>query len=528
MDLYDEAIMPATVVSDTAGGLDGLSGLWTPLPLPDRDALRGVDQAALLPPGAGGDVTSAADATGLPSDVLLRALSEAARQVAAHVDPALTSGGLGAPFEPAASQLLAVDFDVDAPQASPLPSAAADAGGPPFGAGGSAAWAAEDVADDVPAAEPPEAADRRKAAARAASEKSRRRRRDSLAVLTRHFEALPAHRRSEANKVIDAAVADAGTNAEAVWDAAAPLPPNSRAGVAAIVELVAKLETLSNAVKLLGNQRSSYVVAKRLAAKRRALAIVVGAGLAGCLTAVALGRRGWTVTLLEYRDDPRGDGVGSGTATAGGGGPAGRSINLALSTRGLTALAAVAGLGEADLGGVVPMHGRALHPRDGGGRVTLQPYGQPGEALRSVGRGTLNAVLLDAAGRTGGVTTVFGAKVVAVDVDAPSVTALLATVLPAYSAARVPSGHTIADLALDHYDEMAAKTASPAFLALRRARLAVQAALPRGLYTPLYSLVTFSNVPYADAVARAARDDALAAAVAGRARPRCRRGHAGK
>lgn len=330
--------MPATVVSDTAGGLDGLSGLWTPLPLPDRDALRGVDQAALLPPGAGGDVTSAADATGLPSDVLLRALSEAARQVAAHVDPALTSGGLGAPFEPAASQLLAVDFDVDAPQASPLPSAAADAGGPPFGAGGSAAWAAEDVADDVrptlaaaaaaappppavgeagapalgawsaaaypiawvpppslavsgaavvaagagaagadpagllatadpnvtpvagpveakwvpevvpppahpsapprpappssppraAAAEPPEAADRRKAAARAASEKSRRRRRDSLAVLTRHFEALPAHRRSEANKVIDAAVADAGTNAEAVWDAAAPLPPNSR------------------------------------------------------------------------------------------------------------------------------------------------------------------------------------------------------------------------------------------------------------------------------------------------------------
>ncbi|MEH0829379.1 FAD-dependent oxidoreductase, partial [Micromonospora sp. CPCC 205714] len=54
---------------------------------------------------------------------------------------------------------------------------------------------------------------------------------------------------------------------------------------------------------------------------------VVGAGLAGCLLACFLARRGYPVALYERRPDPR-----AGRAERG------RSINLALSERGLDAL----------------------------------------------------------------------------------------------------------------------------------------------------------------------------------------------
>src|SRR6478672_10492838 len=55
--------------------------------------------------------------------------------------------------------------------------------------------------------------------------------------------------------------------------------------------------------------------------------VLVGSGLAGGLLAAYLGRRGYDVDLYERRADPReGNIVG------------GRSINLALSTRGIYAL----------------------------------------------------------------------------------------------------------------------------------------------------------------------------------------------
>ena len=69
---------------------------------------------------------------------------------------------------------------------------------------------------------------------------------------------------------------------------------------------------------------------------------VAGAGLAGPLLAVFLARRGHDVTLYERRPDPRAAGA------------AGRSINLALSARGIDALER-AGLVDA-----VMAHGLAM------------------------------------------------------------------------------------------------------------------------------------------------------------------------
>lgn len=117
-------------------------------------------------------------------------------------------------------------------------------------------------------------------------------------------------------------------------------------------------------------------------AGRRAL--VVGAGLAGCLLAVYLARDGWKVTLCERRGDPRKAGSGGG-----------RSINLAISARGLKALRR-AGLEDRVLAEGVRMPGRVIHPVSGESFFT--PYSaDPTRAINSVSRGGLNRLLLEAA-----------------------------------------------------------------------------------------------------------------------------------
>jgi kynurenine 3-monooxygenase len=135
---------------------------------------------------------------------------------------------------------------------------------------------------------------------------------------------------------------------------------------------------------------------------------VVGAGLAGCLLACFLARRGYRVTLYERRGDPR-----SGTAERG------RSINLALSERGLDALRRI-GLAGAGRGGgrgvladALPMRGRMIHPVSG--PLDLQPYSADRErAINSIGRAALNASLLAAA--TGaGVAVRFNNRLVGLD-----------------------------------------------------------------------------------------------------------------
>jgi len=126
-------------------------------------------------------------------------------------------------------------------------------------------------------------------------------------------------------------------------------------------------------------------------------AIIVGGGLGGALLASYLGRRGFDVEVYEMRDDPRYAGAAGG-----------RSINLALSYRGLCALEAV-GLADEVLTMSVPMRGRMIHSI--AGATTFQPYGvDDSQAINSVSRGGLNIALLQAAARHPNVRLVFNAK----------------------------------------------------------------------------------------------------------------------
>ncbi|MEV8515283.1 NAD(P)/FAD-dependent oxidoreductase [Dactylosporangium sp. NPDC051484] len=121
---------------------------------------------------------------------------------------------------------------------------------------------------------------------------------------------------------------------------------------------------------------------------------VVGAGLTGSLLACYLARRGHTVTVYERRPDPRTTGSERG-----------RSINLALSERGIDALRRV-GLHERVLAEALPMRGRMIHPV--AGELDFQQYSLDGRrAINSISRGALNNALLDAAAATPGVRIVF-------------------------------------------------------------------------------------------------------------------------
>ncbi len=111
---------------------------------------------------------------------------------------------------------------------------------------------------------------------------------------------------------------------------------------------------------------------------------LVGAGLAGSLLALLLGRRGLRVRVFDRRPDPRLAAVERG-----------RSINLALAARGIRALE-VAGVMPQVAPLLIEMRGRMVHDPDG--RQSLVPYGQrPHEVIHSVSRGALNLALLGAA-----------------------------------------------------------------------------------------------------------------------------------
>jgi kynurenine 3-monooxygenase len=86
----------------------------------------------------------------------------------------------------------------------------------------------------------------------------------------------------------------------------------------------------------------------------------------------------------------------------------GRSINLALSVRGIHALREI-GLADEVLKQSVLMRGRMIHGRDGS--LTFQPYGKDDtEALNSVSRASLNRLLIEAAARYDSVRLFFDHK----------------------------------------------------------------------------------------------------------------------
>ena len=112
--------------------------------------------------------------------------------------------------------------------------------------------------------------------------------------------------------------------------------------------------------------------------------IIIGAGLSGTLLAITMAQRGYQVALYERRDDMRKVSMS-----------AGRSINLALSPRGMLGLD-LAGIRAEILQECIPMNGRMIHPK--GGQAFFQSYsGRAGEAINSVSRGGLNIALLNKA-----------------------------------------------------------------------------------------------------------------------------------
>ena len=129
--------------------------------------------------------------------------------------------------------------------------------------------------------------------------------------------------------------------------------------------------------------------------------VVVGGGLTGALAAIRLHDAGHSVSLHERRADLRRGGQHQG-----------RSINLALSTRGIDALDHV-GLAPTLREQAVPMRGRMLHGRDR--TLTFQPYSaNPAHVLLSVSRDGLNALLLDAVDQRR-IVTHFGHRLVDIE-----------------------------------------------------------------------------------------------------------------
>ncbi len=129
---------------------------------------------------------------------------------------------------------------------------------------------------------------------------------------------------------------------------------------------------------------------------------IIGAGPVGSLLATHLARRGCDVTLYERRADMRSSNVS-----------AGRSINLAISARGLHALASI-GLERKVLDMAIPMRGRRIHTRTG--ETSLQPYGRnDSECIYSISRGELNKLLLNEAESTGRVKIHFHQRLTGLD-----------------------------------------------------------------------------------------------------------------
>jgi kynurenine 3-monooxygenase len=113
-------------------------------------------------------------------------------------------------------------------------------------------------------------------------------------------------------------------------------------------------------------------------------ATILGGGLCGSLLSIVLARRGMKVTLLERQADPRKEGATGG-----------RSINLAMSSRGIRALKH-AGVFEQIEPLLMPMAGRLIHDEDG--TTELHAYGQnESEVIYSISRAELNRTLIDCA-----------------------------------------------------------------------------------------------------------------------------------
>ncbi|WP_133139060.1 FAD-dependent oxidoreductase [Legionella genomosp. 1] len=131
---------------------------------------------------------------------------------------------------------------------------------------------------------------------------------------------------------------------------------------------------------------------------------IIGSGLVGTLLSIYMARRGYEVHIYEARSDPR-------IAMA----DKGRSINLAMSCRGLTGLTEV-GLYNTVKKLLVPMRARAIHEQNGD--IKYQSFGRHrDEYINAVQRNDLNNLLLDEASRHPQIHQYFDIKIIDLDLD---------------------------------------------------------------------------------------------------------------
>lgn len=154
------------------------------------------------------------------------------------------------------------------------------------------------------------------------------------------------------------------------------------------------------------NKNSTY---KNEVQASSGIVLIIGAGLCGSLLALRMAQRGYQVKLMEKRPDLRKTTIS-----------AGRSINLALSDRGIKAMKLV-GIEEKVEKLCIPMNGRMIHDKEG--NTFLSPYsGKKEEYINSVSRGGLNALLLDEAEKMPNVSMEFNKNCFSVDFENPSAT----------------------------------------------------------------------------------------------------------
>jgi len=132
--------------------------------------------------------------------------------------------------------------------------------------------------------------------------------------------------------------------------------------------------------------------------------VLIGSGLAGGLLAAYLGRRGYEVDLYERRGDPREANIVGG-----------RSINLAVSTRGIHALEQI-GIADEALRHAIPMRGRMIHDKSGGLHFAQYDV-DPNKHINSIGRAALNTTVIEAAQRYPNVRVHFNHRCTDVDLD---------------------------------------------------------------------------------------------------------------
>ena len=143
--------------------------------------------------------------------------------------------------------------------------------------------------------------------------------------------------------------------------------------------------------------------------EKKKVVAVIGAGLVGSLEACYLAKRGYEVHVYEYREDIRKmEHV------------AGRSINLAMSVRGLGALKKI-DLDEHvrnEYG--IPMYARMIHSTNGD--TNAIPYGKENQCIYSVGRRYVNEILLDEGSKYANINYHFKHKLLKTNLEKPELT----------------------------------------------------------------------------------------------------------